>query len=132
MGCFLTKEDGKWKEECEKVAESLHKYGILIVKDPRASEQDNENYLDLMEKYFSTISKKYYSGEDLADAKPEFCYQTGVTPEKIERARDHYAKVKDLPEEDQPFSEFPPTLDAKWRYMWKIGKRSEGAKDEVP
>jgi len=34
---FLNKEDG-WEYECEKVAESLHKYGILIFRDPRAKE----------------------------------------------------------------------------------------------
>lgn len=55
-----------------------------------------------------------------------------MTPEKIERARNHYEKVKDLPEEDKALSEFPPTYDAKWRYMWKIGKRSEGALDDFP
>ena len=50
----------------------------------------------------------------------------------VEKARNHYEKVKDLPEEDQPRSKFPPTYDMKWRYMWKIGKRPEGALDEVP
>lgn len=58
---FLTKEEG-WEIECDKVAESLHKYGILIFKDPRAKEQDNEDYIDLMEKYFDKTSQKYYSG----------------------------------------------------------------------
>ncbi len=50
-----------------------------------------------MENYFDQASKKLYSGEKLNEAKPEFFYQTGVTPEKIEKARDHYNKVKDLP-----------------------------------
>lgn len=34
---FLNKEEG-WETECDKVAECLHKYGILIFKDPRAKE----------------------------------------------------------------------------------------------
>lgn len=85
-----------------------------------------------MEHYFEHVSKKFYSGSALADAKPEYHYQTGVTPEKIERARNHYEKVKDLPEEDKALSEFPPTYDAKWRYMWKIGERAEGAPDNFP
>jgi len=55
-----------------------------------------------------------------------------VTPEKIEKARNHYEKVKDLPEQDKALSEFPPTYDAKWRYMWKIGKRADGASDDFP
>lgn len=48
---FLEREAG-WEEECKKVADSLHKYGILIFKDPRANEQENEDYIDLMEQYF--------------------------------------------------------------------------------
>lgn len=43
--------------ECQKVAESLHKYGILLFKDPRAKETENEEYIDLMENYFDTASK---------------------------------------------------------------------------
>jgi len=86
--------------ECTKVAESLHKYGILIFKDPRAKEQENEDYIDLMESYFDSRSKAFYSGKPLEDAKPQYHYQTGVTPEKIEKARDHYVSVKHLPAED--------------------------------
>jgi hypothetical protein len=37
---------------CAQVIESLHKYGILIIRDPRAVEQDNNDYIDLMENYF--------------------------------------------------------------------------------
>jgi isopenicillin N synthase-like dioxygenase len=55
-----------------------------------------------------------------------------VTPEQIEKARNHYEKVKHLPQEDQPRSRFPPEYDMKWRYMWKIGERPAGAFDEVP
>lgn len=85
-----------------------------------------------MERYFKQASDKFYSGEQLSDAKPEFHYQTGVTPEKIERARDHFEKVKHLPKEDQPLSPFPPTVDMKWRYMWKIGQRPVEANDNFP
>lgn len=47
---------------CAQVAESLHKYGILIVRDPRAVEQDNNDYIDLMEKYFESRGNMYYKG----------------------------------------------------------------------
>ena len=53
-----------------------------------------------MERYFKQASDKFYHGEKLSDAKPEFHYQTGVTPEKIERARDHFEKVKHLPADE--------------------------------
>ena len=57
-----------------------------------------------MESYFEKVSKPFYEGRTITDARPEYHYQTGVTPEKIERARNHYEKVKDLPEENKPLS----------------------------
>jgi len=128
---FLERLPG-WELECQKVAHCLHQYGILVFRDPRAKEQENEEYIDLMERYFKGASDRHYSGQSLPDAKPEYHFQVGVTPEKIERARNHYEKVKHLPAEDKPQSPFPPTVDMKWRYMWKIGKRPEGANDDFP
>ena len=79
---FLRKNPEKWEEECKKVADSLHKYGILVWRDPRVNEQDNEDYLDLMENYFQSTAEKFYSGEKLEDCKPEFNFQAGVTTER--------------------------------------------------
>lgn len=62
MKVFLERLQG-WEKECEKVASSLHQYGILIVKDPRALEQENEEYIDLMERYFDKTSKAFYEGQ---------------------------------------------------------------------
>ena len=70
------------KEECRRVVESLHKYGILVVKDPRADQKDNSEYIDLMEKYFQSRGEKLYAGEALEDARPECHYQVGVCPEE--------------------------------------------------
>lgn len=58
-------------------------------RDPRVDEKSNEDYIDMVEKYFKTISEKFYAGETLEDVRPELCYQTGATPEGIEKARDH-------------------------------------------
>jgi hypothetical protein len=44
-----------------------------------------------------------------------------VTPEKIERAKNHYKIAEHLDEEDKPLSTFPPDYDAKWRFFWAIG-----------
>ena len=46
------KESEQGRVECLKVAECLHKYGILIIRDPRVNEEHNDSYLDLMEEYF--------------------------------------------------------------------------------
>ena len=45
-------------------------------------EQDNEDYLDMMERYFEHESRKLYSGKKLEDCKPEHNFQAGVTPER--------------------------------------------------
>jgi isopenicillin N synthase-like dioxygenase len=79
---FFDRKSEVWEEECKKVALSLHKFGILIVKDPRVNEQENENYIDMVEKYFDHTAKKFYAGEELADRKPELHFQTGVTTER--------------------------------------------------
>ena len=61
--------------ECQKVAECLHKFGILLIKDPRVDFEDNENYIDLMEDYFEQTGKSFYAGKDLShDIKPEWHY----------------------------------------------------------
>ena len=82
--------------ECQKVAECFHKFGILLIKDPRVNFQDNENYIDLMEEYFEKSGELFYSGEKVDDIKPEYHYQTGATPENIEMARDHAEKITKL------------------------------------
>ena len=43
----------KTQELCKEVVSSLHKYGILIVRDPRVDFNDNKEYIDAMEKYFA-------------------------------------------------------------------------------
>ena len=117
---------------CSQVAESLHKYGILIIKDPRVVEQDNDDYIDLMEKYFESRGKILYSGEKLDDAKPEFHYQVGVCPEMQEIARPHAKRMQSYTEDNKPVSPEVPIFDAKWRFMWKIGERPAEATDNFP
>jgi isopenicillin N synthase-like dioxygenase len=70
---YLTKGEG-WQEECNKVAFSFHKFGILKFKDPRVDQAANGNYIDMVERYFDHISKKFYAGETLEDVRPELCY----------------------------------------------------------
>jgi len=108
---------------CKSVAESFHKYGILIIRDPRVNMQDNDEYIDLMENYFDTQSKDYYAGRHLDDEKPEYHYLVGVTTEQKEKARRHEKKINSLAPEHKPVSPVEPVWDAKWRYYWKIGER---------
>uniref|UniRef100_A0A7S3CMU6 Clavaminate synthase-like protein n=1 Tax=Strombidium rassoulzadegani TaxID=1082188 RepID=A0A7S3CMU6_9SPIT len=128
---YIEKREG-WEEECKKVAYSFHKFGILKFKDPRVKMEDNSQYIDLVERYFDWVSKKYYAGEEIRDSRPDLCYQTGVTPEGIEKARDHQKLVESLTGEDKPLSVMPPAKDAKWRFFWKIGERPAEVKDDIP
>lgn len=64
----------KYKEECSKVADAFHKYGVCVVRDPRVRESDNNRFLDTVERYFE-------SSDGIRDARPEYAFQVGVTPE---------------------------------------------------
>lgn len=56
--------------ECMRVAESLHRYGVLILRDPRVDESENNTFLDLVERYFEQPDEI----KDL-DKRPEYHYQ---------------------------------------------------------
>ena len=47
VAAWLNREDGSaaCEEECAKVAAALHQYGIICVKDPRVSSEDNDRYV---------------------------------------------------------------------------------------
>jgi len=103
-------------EECAKVAESFHKYGICIVKDPRVSEKDNNIFLDMMENYFEQEHEI-----KIKDSRPELFYQIGSTPSFTEKPKNHCSKI--IPGIDRPVTLCPPNKDSKWRFFWRIGKR---------
>ena len=121
-------------DECKKVAECFHRYGIIIIRDPRVNMDDNDEYINLMEEYFANVGDRFYTNEIIDEIKPEFHYQVGATPEYIEKAREHGERLDALrlADEDMPISPRVPVMDAKWRYMWKIGQRPEGASDDFP
>ena len=103
------------------ILEQCHKYGILIVKDPRVSEEDNDYFLDMLENY-------YQQDDDiiLRDARPEFSYQAGVTPSFVELPRDHCEKIYHLDQENSAHK--PSGKDPKYRYMWKLGEIPKNTK----
>ncbi len=44
--------DEELRSSCENVATCLRETGALVVKDPRCSSKDNDEFLDMMERYF--------------------------------------------------------------------------------
>jgi isopenicillin N synthase-like dioxygenase len=107
--------------ECKKAAEAFRVYGAVAVRDPRVEFADNETFLTMMERYFG------YS-DGARDARPEFHYQVGVTPNNVERARDHCHRLGSLGPDDQPLSPCPPEYDPKWRFFWRIGPKPVSTK----
>lgn len=110
--------------ECEKAAEGFHKYGCLIIKDPRVNEGHNSEFVDLMERYFTKRGQSFYNKQKVDDIFPELGYQTGATPEYIEKARDHCDLMKKYGDEHKPQSICPPQFDAKWRFFWRVGEKA--------
>ena len=127
-----TTDENEKQELCKLVAECFHKYGILIIKDPRAQQKDNAEYIDLMEKYFESRGDMLKNGLELEDEKPEYHYQVGVCPKNNEIARKHSKKMREYTTENKPVSPMDPVFDCKWRYMWKIGDRPAEANDNFP
>eukprot|EP00954_Amorphochlora_amoebiformis_P023224 1358668-Amorphochlora_amoeboformis.AAC.1 len=110
------------------IAEMLHKTGLLIVRDPRVSEEENDRFINNMEAYYGLET-----AEKMENVRKQYHYQTdaltpqqiGATPEGIEQARNHCARAKGLSEDDRPVTVCPPGKDPKWRYFWRIGERPQ-------
>ena len=123
--------------ECAKAAQSLYKYGLLVVRDSRATEAENDRYylmlgrghylitpfstasnrfLDMLEKYFE-------QPDDIVslDVRKELHYQVGTTPSFIELPRDHCERMRAFKHADAPLSLCPPERDPKKRFFWRIG-----------
>jgi isopenicillin N synthase-like dioxygenase len=108
------KDPAAYEAECAKVADALHRFGVVIVKDPRVAEADNNRFLDMMENYFEM-------SDGLRDARPAFSYQVGVTPANIEKPRDHCKIMGAYGPDNKPLSPCPPEFDPKWRFFWRVG-----------
>jgi len=113
-------KDGNDERTCKSMKECMHKTGVLIVivKDPRVTEEDNETFTNMMERYFE-------QSQDIkkADARPEVHYQVGVTPEFVEVPRcsqepDCLRRISEMPEQHRAH---PPTgADPKERFFWRM------------
>ncbi|OMO69809.1 hypothetical protein CCACVL1_19256 [Corchorus capsularis] len=108
-------------ELCCEVSRLLKETGALLVRDPRCTAEDNDRFIDMMEKYFEKPSDFKRLQE-----RPYLHYQVGVTPEGVEVPRslvdqEMQEKLRELPKEHQPYT--PKGPDPKWRYMWRVGPR---------
>jgi isopenicillin N synthase-like dioxygenase len=75
--------------EAAKLAQALHAYGVLLLRDSRVTEADNDAFLDLLERYMGQPEE-----DKVPDIRREFHYQVGLTPARVELPRDHCARIK--------------------------------------
>lgn len=101
--------------------DSLKKYGCLAIRDPRVDDSQNQAFLDSLETYFEKTSADYYGGKEVLDIKPQYSYQVGATPDKVEKARNHALTVKDRFRNDMPDTPQPPPANGLWRFFWRVG-----------
>ncbi|KAL0489359.1 gibberellin 20 oxidase [Acrasis kona] len=108
-------------EDCKKVVDSFKSTGILVIRDPRVTFSDNATFIDMMEDYYNLENEKKKK-----DARPEFHYQVGTTPEFTEVPRDNAEVISKLHDDQKPT---PLTgADPKWRFFWPIGERPKETK----
>jgi len=106
------------EEQCKKVAKALHELGLLCVKDPRVTSKDNDVFIDMMEEYYAQPAEATDK-----DIRKDFHYQVGVTPNGVEKARNHCSKVAKIEGDDKPVTNCPPGADPKWRFFWRMGEQ---------
>ncbi|ESR52312.1 hypothetical protein CICLE_v10031943mg [Citrus x clementina] len=125
LAAYLSAGEGEVGSEvselCREVSGILRETGALLVKDPRCTVEDNDRFLDMMEKYFESP----FHFKRLQE-RPNLHYQVGVTPEGVEIPRslvdeEMQEKFRAMPKESQPSIPIGP--DPKWRYMWRVGPR---------
>lgn len=121
-------------DECKKVAECLHKFGILIFRDPRIKQEFNDQYINMLEQYFSKRGELYSKGLELTEMRKDLNYQSGITREFTEKAKNHCQRFEDFEQKNKPLSECPPEYDAKWRFFWHMNEGMTDAefKKEYP
>ena len=103
-------------EACAAIAQQLRDTGIVVVRDPRVPEAANDDFLDMLERYWEQPPDA-----TAPDEHPEIHYQVGRTPSGVELPRNHCARFKAAQPADQPLTPCPPEKDAKGRFFWRIG-----------
>lgn len=103
-------------------AEALIRFGALIVKDSRVSEDANNAFLDVMEDYFDQPTA------DLSkDARPQYHFQVGVTLENTEKPKCHssdscQAVIASLEPSQRPLALEAGQADPKCRFFHRMGQ----------
>ena len=119
LDAFLKTKD---TDQARAVASCLHETGVLVVRDPRVSPADNDEFMNLMEEYFGQA----YDAKVPVDARPALHYQVGVTPDGVEVpfcAHDSTCLEEMSNQPQKHRAHLPKGADPKWRFFWRLGER---------
>ncbi|KAF9502359.1 Clavaminate synthase-like protein [Pleurotus eryngii] len=110
-------------EECHKAAEALVVYGAVILHDSRVTEDDNQEFLDLLEDYFAQPQEALKK-----DERPELSYQVGVTLENTEKPKCAVDEpclriIEKLDPAERPLDISAHSPDPKCRFFWKMSEK---------
>lgn len=94
-----------------------------MLHDSRALEQDNSNFLDLIEDYFNQPE-----AELKKDERPELSYQVGVTLENTEKPKCAVDEpclriIEALEPSERPLDISAHSPDPKCRFFWKMSEK---------
>eukprot|EP00300_Choanocystis_sp_HF-7_P042313 c9068_g1_i1.p1 GENE.c9068_g1_i1~~c9068_g1_i1.p1 ORF type:complete len:354 (+),score=81.94 c9068_g1_i1:60-1121(+) len=117
VGLFLSGERNASVSDCKALVENLRQFGAVVIRDPRVTERDNDEFIDMLEAYF----EQDYETK-LQDARPDLHYQIGVTPDHVELPRPHTERIN-TKYADMCRPLHPVGKDPKWRFFWRIGDR---------
>lgn len=99
-----------------RMANILRKQSFVIVRDPRVSAQDNDRYLDMMERYFSQPEEALRK-----DERPDVYYQVGVSKGQ-EKPRNHRPFISTTPVDYWPhITSADYEGDPRWRFFRNLG-----------
>ena len=102
-------------DECRKAANAFLTYSACSILDQRVTEQNNLDFLNLLEDYFDQPANV-----KMMDVRAELSYQVGATPELTELPRcgrdlKCLAYIERLNSEDKPH--VYDQKDPKWRFV---------------
>jgi hypothetical protein len=80
LGKFLSEKSAS---EIKNATDSLYKYGVMVVKDPRVPSNYNEEFLNLFERYYASRAEMRKNNQNVPECFPENGYQTGKKEKKL-------------------------------------------------
>jgi len=113
---YLAQEQG-WESDCREVADVLHRFGLVYVRDSRVSAAENQGFIDMMEQYFALRSQQYDSGlknvDVISSDRP-----IGLEKRYGNKFISYRAEKDKLKPPHQSLTPYEPTPDPTWRLRW--------------